>query len=561
MLFPKIFHIFVTMDKTQNFINKSLKVHGDRYDYSKVEYKNGDTKVCVICKKHGEFWVTPKNHLKGRNCPKCAIEGRSRKRSKTTNEFMEEAVAVHGNRYDYSKVDYVNNSTKVCIICPKHGEFWQTPSNHLSGKGCNKCARDLVSEKNSLTLDGFIEKAVAVHGDRYDYTKVEYVDSTSKVCVICPIHGEFYVTPSSHLNGCGCPHCSRNAKDTTESFVEKANAVHGDKYDYSNVEYVNSRTPVKIVCPIHGEFTQIPNNHLSKAYGCPRCHAITSKKEDELYEFVCSLVGKDSVVRNTREIIPPLELDMYIPSLSLAIEFNGLKWHSEEFEPSPRYHLSKTEMCEGKGIRLIHVFEDEWDFKKDIVKGIFCGLLNKCDIIYARKCEVREITASESRGFLDSNHIQGYIPSKVNIGLFNNNELISVMTFGKVRINLGQKNVEGGYEMFRYSTMIGKKVIGGASKMFKYFVDKYEPMKVLTYADRRLFLGGVYSHLGFKLDHISKPNYFYVVNNHRENRFKYRKDRLVEEGYDKEKSEHEIMLERKIYRIYDCGCKCYLYEK
>ena len=94
MLFPKIFHIFVTMDKTQNFINKSLKVHGDRYDYSKVEYKNGDTKVCVICKKHGEFWVTPKNHLKGRNCPKCAIEGRSRKRSKTTNEFIEEAVPL-----------------------------------------------------------------------------------------------------------------------------------------------------------------------------------------------------------------------------------------------------------------------------------------------------------------------------------------------------------------------------------------------------------------------------------------------------------------------------------
>jgi hypothetical protein len=145
-------------------------------------------------------------------------------------------------------------------------------------------------------------------------------------------------------------------------------AVHHGKYDYSSVDYVNSQTLVKITCPIHGEFSQLPNNHLSKKYGCPKCSRIISRKEEELYEFVCATAGKENVIQHTRDVISPLELDIYIPSSSIAVEFDGLRWHSEEFEPSPSYHLNKTKMCEEKGVRLLHVFEDEWDFKKDVIK-------------------------------------------------------------------------------------------------------------------------------------------------------------------------------------------------
>ena len=549
------------MDKTQIFIDKAKKVHGDKYDYSKVEYMDNHTKVCIVCPTHGEFFQTPHNHLKGRGCPKCANETRRLKHVSNTESFIAKAKKVHGDKYDYSRVEYVNNHTKVCIICREHGEFFQTPSNHLKGKGCNKCARKLVAAKNSYSLEEFIERANKKHNSKYDYSRIEYVNNHTKVCIICPQHGEFFQTPSSHLSGCGCPYCSKNAKDTTISFIDKAKKIHGDEYDYSKVEYINSQTCIKIVCPQHGEFLQLPNNHLSKQYGCPKCHATTSKKEDEVYRFICELIGKENIIRNTKEVISPLELDMYIPSLSIAIEFDGLRWHSEEFEKSPKYHLTKTEMCEKKGIRLIHIFEDEWDLKKDIIKGILCGALNKCNMIYARNCKIKEITSKESRDFLNSNHIQGYAPSKINIGLFEGEELVSVMSFGKLRINLGQKSIENNYEMLRFASLIGKRVIGGASKLFKYFLRTYQPLKVISYADRRLFVGNVYHQIGFRLDHISKPNYFYVVNNHRENRFIYRKDKLIKEGFDKDKSEHEIMLERGIYRIYDCGCKCYVYEQ
>lgn len=548
------------MLKTELFIEKAKKIHGDKYDYSKVEYVNNRTKVCVICPKHGEFFITPHNHLKGRGCQICGAEDKRKKLSDTTESFIEKAKKVHGDKYDYSKVEYTNNSTKVCIICPQHGEFWQMPSGHLNKnrpRGCPQCGIINTNIKNTYTTREFIEKARNVHGDKYDYSKVEYVKSNEKICIICPQHGEFLQTPASHLNGCGCPFCGGNIKDTTETFIEKAKNVHGDEYDYSKVEYVNSQTPIKIICQKHGEFWQSPNNHISKKYGCPKCHAITSKKEDELYEFVSSLIGEDKVLRNCRNVIPPLELDIYIPSLSIAIEFDGLRWHSEEFESSPTYHLDKTNLCNEKGIRLIHIFEDEWDMKQDVVKSILKSCFGMVDSIYARKCNVREISSSEARDFINANHIQNYVPSNVNIGLFNDDKIVSVMTFGNLRRNLGQKSKEGYYEMLRYSTSLNLSVIGGASKLFSYFKKKYKPKYIKTYSDIRLFSGKVYQNLGFSFVHLSQPNYFYVIDGHRENRFKYRKDKLVSEGYDRNKTEHEIMLNRGIFRIYDCGCNVY----
>ena len=167
----------------------------------------------------------------------------------TNSEFIAKARKIHNEKYDYSKVEYINNRTKVCIICPIHGEFWQTPNAHLNGQDCPKC-----KGKIKLTLEKFIEKAKKVHGDKYDYSKVEYINNHTKVCIICPIHGEFWQTPQHHLKGVGCPKCYGNFRKTTEQFIEEARKVHGDKYDYSKVEYVNATTKVRIICPKHGEF-------------------------------------------------------------------------------------------------------------------------------------------------------------------------------------------------------------------------------------------------------------------------------------------------------------------
>lgn len=197
--------------KTKEFIEKAIKKHGDKYDYSKVEYINNHTKVCIICPEHGEFWQVPGSHLSGRGCPKCAriLINNSLKISSQT--FIENAHKVHGNKYDYSKVEYKNTRTKVCIICPKHGEFWQTPNGHVSAKsGCQKCYDEIRAKKQRHTTEHFIEKAKCVHGNKYDYSLVNYINTDTKVEIICSKHGVFKQTPYHHLAGHGCPICQES---------------------------------------------------------------------------------------------------------------------------------------------------------------------------------------------------------------------------------------------------------------------------------------------------------------------------------------------------------------
>jgi hypothetical protein len=260
---------------------------------------------------------------------------------------------------------------------------------------------------------------------------------------------------------------------------------------------------------------------------------------------------------NIKKIIPPLELDIYIPSKSIAIELNGLYWHSEIYKDN-NYHLNKTNQCELKSIKLIHVFEDEWLYKKNIVKSRIKNILGlTTNKVYGRKTNIKEVSSKESKEFLINNHIQGNINSSIRLGLYLDDKLMSLMTFGNLRKSMGENSVNGNYELFRFCNKLDTIVIGGADKLLKYFIKKYLPTKIVSYADRRWSQGNLYEKLGFKFIHNSKPSYYYIIENNREYRFKYRKDVLIKEGYDKNKSEHQIMLDRKIYRIYDCGSKRY----
>lgn len=179
------------------YINKFKEKHGDTYDYSKVEYKTTLEKVVIICKEHGEFLQTPHNHLKGQGCPLC--QGNKKK---DTKQCIKDFQNVHGDLYDYSTVVYVNTDTAVEIMCKQHGSFYQTPHTHLSGAGCSEC---YGNKKKDAKL--CIEDFVAVHGNTYDYCKVEYKNNVTKVKIICKEHGWFLQTPHSHLSGNGCPKC------------------------------------------------------------------------------------------------------------------------------------------------------------------------------------------------------------------------------------------------------------------------------------------------------------------------------------------------------------------
>ena len=541
---------------TEEFITKSREVHGEKYDYSKTIYKRSREKVCIICPKHGEFWQLPHVHLNGRGCDKCGDEVISNKLSLGKENFIKKANEVHNGKYIYPEyLIYKNNQTKVPIICPEHGEFWQLPSNHLKGADCPLCGKEKL-KKPKVTKEEFIKRANDKHNGKYDYSKVEYKDTLNKVCIICHEHGEFYQTPKNHMNGQGCPDCrvnliSQKKTYTLNDFIMKCNEVHNNKYDYSKVEYINSKTPVIIVCPKHGEFSQMAVGHLNGT-GCPKCGNSISKAEDEIFEFIKTI--DDSVEQRVKSIIKPYELDIYSSKHKIAIEYNGIIWHSDLFGKDSNYHLLKTNKCKENNIRLIHIFEDEYRDKKEIVLSRLSDIFDKTkNRIYARKCEINEITDKISSEFLEENHLQGKIHSSFRFGLYYNNELVAVMTFGKLRKSLGSKSNEGEYELLRYCSKLNTTVIGGAGKLLKHFIKEVNPKRIVSYADKRWSNGGLYYKLGFKHIRDSKPNYFYVVGRERENRFKYRKSELIKQGFDPNKSEHEIMLERGIPRIYDCG--------
>jgi hypothetical protein len=291
---------------------------------------------------------------------------------------------------------------------------------------------------------------------------------------------------------------------------------------------------------------------------CTICNPPNSSKsgyENIIYDFIKDNVDNE-IIRNERKLLDnKYELDIYIPELKLAFEFNGLYWHNELNKPN-KYHLEKTELCEEKSIQLIHIYEDDWVYKSDIVKSMILNKLRKTpNKIYARKCEIREILDNKLvREFLEHNHIQGFIGSKVKIGLFHENELVSLMTFGKRRVSMGKKSSqEGEYELLRFCSRLDTNVVGGANKLFKYFKENYKPKFITTYADRSWSTGGLYYNLGLKFKGKTDPNYYYIIDGLRYHRFGFRKDVLVKEGYDSNKTEHEIMLDRGIYRIYDSG--------
>lgn len=541
------------MSNKEKFIATASVIHNNKYLYDDILYVNNKTKVKIICPEHGEFWQRPDNHISGQGCPQC---GGTKKLTK--DEFIAKSREIHGDKYDYSKVEYINNSTKVCIICPEHGEFWQRPSLHMNGSGCPHCYGNA-----KLSTNEFIDRAKEIHGDKYDYSKVEYNGVDTKVCIICPEHGEFWQTPYNHMNGQGCPKCYGFNK-TTEDFIKKAIEVHGNKYDYSKTKYINAKEKVTITCPMHGDFEQRPNDHLN-GHGCSICGTEiaynSSMAEDEIVSFIKSNYNGE-VIENDRTILAPMEVDIYIPDLKVAFEYDGLYWHNELNKPDRKYHLNKTKECEKLGIQLIHIFEDEWVHKQDIVKSRIKNILKiTSNRIYARKCLIKDIDSKTANEFLRINHIQGASKAKFRYGLYYNDELVSLMTFGGLRKNLGRNSKDGHYELVRFCNKLDTTVIGGASKLLKHFVNEVKPVEIISYADKRWSNGNLYKKLNFKLSHESQPSYFYVINDKRENRFKYRKDILIREGFDGSKTEHQIMLDRGIYRIYDCGCKVYKWKR
>lgn len=299
----------------------------------------------------------------------------------------------------------------------------------------------------------------------------------------------------------------------------------------------------------------------SKTNICTNCFPISensSISQLEVYKFIKNNYD-DEVILNCKNIITPYEIDIYLPKLGIGFEFNGIWWHSEKYK-GENYHLKKHQYSENNNIKLYTIWEDDWNIKKEICKSFIINKLGKTSQkIYARKCEIKKISYNDSRTFLNNNHLQSDCKSAIRIGLYYENELVNIMTFSKLRLPLQRldknRKKEGYYELTRYCNKINTNVIGGASKLLKYFINNYNPISIETYSDNLISNGDLYEKLGFKYEHTSKPGYWYLIDEIRSHRFNWRKQKLVKLGYDANKTEEEIMNELGYYRIYNAGNK------
>jgi len=312
-------------------------------------------------------------------------------------------------------------------------------------------------------------------------------------------------------------------------------------------------------CEEHKEFEITKNNfHSRKRIShniCTKCFPInelSSFAEKEIGLFIFKEFGtKPKKIR-----IESREIDLFLPNEKFGVEYNGLYWHSDRYVDK-NDHLNKTKICEKQGIKLIQVFEDEWRDKQEIVKSMIRNKLKLNKIkLYARNTTLKHVETKEAIEFLNVNHIQGGVGSKIKLGLYYNEELVSLMTFGKKRVAMGNKsNNCDEYEMLRFCNKLNHSIVGGASKLLSFFEKTYKPKSIISFADRRYSNGDLYNKIGFKFIGETKPNYFYFEKNKnvRRHRFKFRKDVLVKMGYDPSLSEREIMNQRGFLRIYDCG--------
>ena len=344
---------------------------------------------------------------------------------------------------------------------------------------------------------------------------------------------------------------------TREQFIERAIDLHGKTYDYSKVEYNGYKEKVDIICNIHGVFSQRVINHL-QGCGCPKCPKHSSLQEQELNDFIKSLYdGK--IINGDRDLINPYEIDMLLPDLKMAIEYNGNYWHSynrKETVEEKTKHSTKHNMCLEKGYQLIQITESEWKHKQEIVKSrlkYFLGCVD--DIKYARKCKIADVDQESYKKFIDNNHLQGHKYASVKIGLSLNSDLLCVMSFSK--------HNKYQWEICRFANKLNCSVVGGANKIFKYFLKTYDPDMIMTYADRRYSIGSIYKKLGFCLDGITKPNYSYTDKDVVFSRQQFQKHKLADrlDIFDPNLTESQNMFNNGYRRLWDAGHYRFVWTK
>lgn len=595
-------------EKQIALIIKFKRVHGDKYDYSKFIYVNAKTKVCIICPEHGEFWQRPDHHLNGVGCPMCAGVSLM-----SFDDFCKKANTKHNSKYSYVEDTYSKTSKKVGIICPEHGLFYQNASSHLTGCGCPLCNGGI-----GTTKEKYIKKAILIHGNYYDYSKIEYINAKTKICIMCPRHGEFWQEADSHLYGKGCPKCKSSILESMVINILNKNKIFYQfqyKLDGMGKKSYDFYLPdTKLIIECQGEQHFVPVN-FRKNSDDGNVNKDFTKRVDLDYEkynvaikhgikviyFTLPKLFKDKnvninlpfyfdkkVFQHTDDLllyINSLEKSAHIDNnnnvlfrdylMNISNDFifqdgafvnKNYKIYLIECHSNERDTLNSISRINRKrDYDSIFIFEDEWINNKELVKNKLKHLIkmnSNLPKIGARKCTIIEINKDLERDFLNKYHIQGNGQSTVAYGAFYNDELVGVMAFKKLFKNRNE------YELTRFTTNYTYIFQGLGSKMLSHFINNYNPNSIVSFADKRWTTdkdNNLYTKLGFSLEYQTYPDYRYynetVDRYKRFHKFNFRKQILNKKyGLDLSLTETEMVKILGYDRIWDCGLLKYKLE-
>lgn len=489
----------------ETFLERARIFHGQRYDYSKIIWHGTRAVVDIVCHTHGNFKQTPHKHAAGQGCPKCRGTRISQSKTWTQGIFLAKAAKAHPD-YDYSKAVYQGALVPVEILCPVHKSFWQAPYTNLNGHGCPSCGNQRNADRHRLQVPELIERFYRVHGSTYDYSRVEHTRSLEPVAIICKKHGLFTQHSYSHLAGQGCPRCGKEAlasqfRHTVGSFTAKAHLIHGSVYAYDLSGYSNNESIVTIVCKQHGIFKQKAAHHLA-GYGCPVCNASASKDENELFRWVNAFCP-DAVPRDRKCL--GVEVDILVPSKKLAVEFNGMYWHSVEPGIFDEKGYAKYLACRKAGYSLFVVWEEDWQQKKEVVKHWLQHKLGKAPhICGAREASVGRINGAEANAFYAQYHLQGACSGGQHWGLHYEGQLVAALTFSK-SVERRVRCVDNSYYFARLA--FAGSVPGGASKLFRHASREIGAKEVYAHSNNSYADGAVKAVIGFNAIGEVPPRY------------------------------------------------------
>ena len=553
------------------------KKHEITYEKYYIKYIHGSVKKCKVCGKPAVFGKKSYRDYCSKKCMYVLIqtkvkETNIKKYGVSCSLNSEESIIKKKNtwisNYGVDNPSKCKNiKTKKKLTCM---ENYGVANPFQLESSRNKCRISLSSNK---VKDKKIHTCINKYGVNHpmknkDILKKAQNTNIEKYGNICSLHGISIKekVKNTWVNNYGVDNPSKNLNiiNRLSNMAIEREALLREKIMipklrellyknrlYIMDEYIGAKKDITVKCMMCNEIFKTTYHKLYCNGGkCYKCYKVNSSNgEKELCEFIESLGFK--VERNNRKIIKPKELDIYIPAIKLAIEYNGLYWHSERVNIDKNYHLKKLNDCNNKGIHLIQIFEDEWIFKADIVKNTLKHILkvNTNKRLHARKCIIKEINNNDKNNFLNKYHLQGADISSIRLGAFFEDDLVAVMSFSRGSIAKGASLSKNYWELSRFCINYNYRIPGIASKLLSHFKTTYKWKEIYSYADRRWSTGNIYSILGFNNEHFNRPNYWYIKDRMRFHRYKFRK----REDEPRDKPEWFLRLAEGYSRVWDCG--------